>query len=294
MKINGPEYVRVAAGELAIWELPGGAPDIVLCHATGFHARCWDQVIRHLPGRRLIAVDMRGHGRSFKPDPPYSWRSFGEDVAELCRVLGLREAVGAGHSMGGHSVVLAAALAPEAFSSLVLIDPVIRPEEEYGRGPRAPHFARKRRNRWASPEEMFQRFADRDPFRRWDSAVLRDYCEYGLLSAPDGDGFVLACPPEVEASIYENSSAADANIYAEIARVATPVHVIRAARKRSDSEVMDMMGSPTAPDLASRFRQGRDTKVEYSHFIPMEAPAWIADQIAAAAQLRAEKAGDHQ
>jgi pimeloyl-ACP methyl ester carboxylesterase len=294
VKINGPEYVPVAAGELAIWERPGDGPAVLLCHATGFHARCWDQVTVRLPGRRSIAVDMRGHGRSFKPGPPYCWRRFGEDVAELCRALALRDAVGVGHSMGGHSVALAAALAPEVFSSLVLIDPVILPEEQYGRGPRAPHFARKRRNRWTSSQEMFERFADRDPFRRWDSAVLRDYCEYGLLPAPDGDGFVLACPPEIEASIYENSTASDANIYPEIARVAVPVQVIRAARMRSDSEGMDMMGSPTAPDLASRFRQGRDTQVQYSHFISMEAPAWIADQIAAAVQLRAEKACDHQ
>jgi pimeloyl-ACP methyl ester carboxylesterase len=294
VKINGPEYVRVAAGELAIWEQPGDGAPILFCHATGFHARCWDQVIARLPGRRSIAVDMRGHGRSFRPHPPYSWRTFGEDIAELCRALGLRDAVGVGHSMGGHSVALAAALAPEAFSSLVLIDPVILPEEEYGRGPRAPHFARKRRNRWTSPVEMFERFADRDPFRRWDSAVLRDYCEYGLVPVPDGDGLVLACPPEIEASIYENSTESDANIYPEIARVAAPVHVIRAARRRSGGEVMDMMGSPTAPNLASRFRQARDTTVEYSHFIPMEAPAWIADQIAAAVRLRAQKACDHQ
>ncbi len=293
MKINGPEYVPVTAGELAIWERPGDGPLIFFCHATSFHARCWDQVIARLPGRRSIAVDMRGHGRSFKPDPPYSWRWFGEDIAELCRALPLRDAVGVGHSMGAHSLALAAALVPEAFASLVLIDPVILPEGEYGRGPRAPHFARKRRNRWASPGEMFERFAGRDPFRQWDSAVLRDYCEYGLTPAPDGEGFVLACPPEIEASIYENSSAADANIYPEIARVAAQVDVIRAARNRSHGEVMDMTGSPTAPDLASRFRQGRDTKVAYSHFIPMEAPGWIADRVAAVAELCAEKARDH-
>jgi pimeloyl-ACP methyl ester carboxylesterase len=292
VKISGPEYVAVAAGALAIWERPGHGPAVLLCHATGFHARCWDQVIARLAGQRSVAVDMRGHGRSFKPSPPYSWRRIGEDIAQLCLALGLRGAVGVGHSMGGHSVALAAALAPQAFSSLVLIEPVILAEHEYGRGPRAPHFARKRRNRWKSPEEMFARFRDRDPFRQWDSAVLRDYCNYGLLPAPDGDGFVLACPPEVEASVYENSTASDANIYSEIADVVVPVQVIRSTRKRRDREPMDMMGSATAPDLASRFRQGQDTQVEYSHFVPMEAPGWIANQIEAAARSGAEKAGD--
>jgi pimeloyl-ACP methyl ester carboxylesterase len=196
--------------------------------------------------------------------------------------------------MGGHSIALAAALSPAAFSSLALIDPVILPESHYGRGPRTPHFARKRRNRWKSVEEMFERFADREPFRRWDRAVLRDYCEYGLLPAPDGDGFVLACPPEVEASIYEHSSIDESNITSEIAGILTPVLIIRTAREWSTGEVMDMMGSPTAPDLALRFPHGRDMKVPYSHFFPMEAPGDTAEQIALAAHSRAEEACDHQ
>jgi hypothetical protein len=39
------------------------------------------------------------------------------------------------------------------------------------------------------------------------------------------------------------------------------------------------MASPTAPDLASRFSNGRDLLVDYSHFIPMEAPEFVAEQI---------------
>jgi pimeloyl-ACP methyl ester carboxylesterase len=292
--MRGPEDVRIAGGKLAVWERPGDAPEVLFCHATGLHARCWDQIIARIPDRRCLALDMRGHGCSFKPEPPYAWRCFGADVAELCSRLNLRGVVGVGHSMGGHSVALAAALSPNAFSSLVLIDPVILSEPRYRYRPRTPHFVRKRRNRWQSAQEMFERFADREPFRQWDRAVLRDYCDYGLLPAPDGDGFVLACPPEVEASIYEHSSMPEANIYPEIGRVMAPVLVIRTMREWSDGDVMDMMGSPTAPDLASRFRHGRDLKVPYSHFFPMEAPGDTAEQIALAAHSRAEETCDHQ
>src|SRR3954469_8271949 len=109
--------------ELAAWEWPGDGPGLLFAHATGFHGRCWDEVIRGLPARRAIAVDMRGHGRSGKPAPPYHWREFGEDLAEVARVLELRGAVGVGHSMGGHSIAMAAALQPAAFSSLLLVDP---------------------------------------------------------------------------------------------------------------------------------------------------------------------------
>ena len=40
---------------------------------------------------------------------------------------------------------------------------------------------------------------------------------------------------------------------------------------------MDMGASPTAPDLAKHFRLGRDVETPFSHFIPMEAPAFVAD-----------------
>src|SRR5260370_13141450 len=107
---------------ITVWEWPGDGAPILFCHATGFHGRCWDRVIRRLAGRHCYAIDFRGHGRSGKPDPPFLWRSFGEDLAELARQLGLKHAIGVGHSMGGHALTLAAALAPAAFSRLLLLD----------------------------------------------------------------------------------------------------------------------------------------------------------------------------
>ena len=239
--------------ELALFEWPGEDPPVLFCHATGFHARCWDQVISHLPGRHCFALDSRGHGRSSKPAPPYSWRNVGEDVAHVAGNLGLSGAIGVGHSMGGHAVTLAAALAPSAFSELLLLDPVIRPEAEYVGPWQQAQFVAKRRNRWSSPQEMFERFEKRPPFDTWDRAVLRDYCEYGLL--PDGDGYVLACPPEIEAAIYENSPAPESNIYPEIATIKIPVQVVRAGKLLDPGNFM--AASPTAPNLASRFAHAR-------------------------------------
>jgi pimeloyl-ACP methyl ester carboxylesterase len=65
-----------------------GDPVILLLHATGFHARCWDQVVRALPpGFRVIAVDMRGHGRSEKTGPIDDWAIPARDFAELVEHL---------------------------------------------------------------------------------------------------------------------------------------------------------------------------------------------------------------
>jgi lipase len=268
--------IPVNGVELALWEWPGQDPAVFFCHATGFHGRCWDQVIARLPGRHCYAIDTRGHGRSSKPAPPYLWRNFGEDAAEIASMLGLVGAIGVGHSMGGHAVTLAAALRPEVFSSLLLLDPVIRPRDGYVGAWRESHFVAKRRNRWASPQEMFDRFKDRAPFAAWNRAVLRDYCDYGVL--PDSDGFVLACPPHIEASVYENSPMPASNIYPEIDSIRIPVRVVRSVKPVDPADIMSR--SPTAPDLASNFAHGADICVaEYSHFIPMEGPEFVAKLI---------------
>lgn len=269
--------VAVNGVEIALYEWPGQDPPVFLCHATGFHARCWDQIVAHLSGRHCFALDTRGHGRSSKPAPPYAWRNFGKDVAAVAAERGLYGAIGVGHSMGGHAVTLAAALRPESFSSLLLIDPVIRPRGAYVGPWLEAHFVAKRRNRWSSAQEMFDRFQDRPPFANWDRAVLRDYCDYALQ--PDGDAYALACPPAIEASIYENSPAPASDIYAEIDSIEIPVRVVRAGKIPDPSDVMGR--SPTAPELASSFLNGTDLCLtEYSHFIPMEAPALTAKLIA--------------
>lgn len=270
-----PVETRIAVNgvEIALWEWPGQDPAVFFCHATGFHARCWDQVIARIPGRHYFAIDARGHGHSSKPAPPYAWRDFGRDVEAVAQAIGLSGAIGVGHSMGGHAIALAAALRPQAFSGLLLVDPVIRSRDEY-RGPwQRAKFVAKRRNRWASADEMFERFALRAPFDAWDRNVLRDYCEYGLVAK--GDGFVLACPPDIEAAIYENSPAPESNIYPEIASIQIPVLLVRAGKPTKPDDIMSV--SPTAPDLASYFAHGADLCLtEHSHFIPMEAPALVA------------------
>ena len=268
--------------DLCVFEWPGEGPAVFLAHATGFHARCWDQVVARLPGRHCYAIDFRGHGRSAKPAPPYAWRYFGEDVVAVAEQLGIEGALGAGHSKGGHAVTFAAGHRPETFAGLLLLDPVIMTKEAY-EGFRLPepgseHFAARRRNEWSSPDEMYERFKDWEPFSRWDSAVLRDYCDYGLL--PEGDGYVLACPPAIEADVYANAQGT--NIYPEIARITAPVRILRGKPRVIGPGEMarDMSASPTAPDLASHFKNVTDYPMpEATHFFPMENPGLVARHI---------------
>jgi pimeloyl-ACP methyl ester carboxylesterase len=278
---------RVAAADgasLCVFEWNAGARGrdhtLVLAHATGFHGRCWDQIVAHLDGRHVLAVDQRGHGRS-DGTPPVDWRMFGRDLAELMRAFDLRDAVGVGHSMGGYATTVAAAAEPERYRRLVLIDPVIGPPDAYVAGSRAaftgtPHPTAKRRARWTSPAEMLSRFRDRPPFDTWNPAVLRDYVEYGLLPDRGAKGWVLACDPAFEAAVYM-SALDDAGVHDSVARVSAPVLVVRAKEPPGSRDRMDFRFSPTWPGLASAFRRGREIHVpDRTHFVPMEDPAQVA------------------
>jgi pimeloyl-ACP methyl ester carboxylesterase len=254
-----------------------GRPSVIFFHATGFHARCWDEVIRQVGDIHAFAVDAVGHGRSGKPAPPRSWQRYGQDVITLARQLNLSGAIAVGHSMGGNMITRAAAELPDAFSALLLVDPVILPLEQYTEASyhAADHPILRRRSQWDSPAAMVARFKDREPFSRWHPHVLRDYAEHGLIC--EGEGCTLACDPWVEAHIYASTRLAiNADIYDVIPRVHTPVRILRSDMGLATS-TENLSLSPTAPDVAARFVTARDVSfAQYTHLIAMEAPDVIA------------------
>ena len=196
------------------WGRPGGQ-QVLLAHATGFHARCWDQVVAKLPPDwQIFAVDMRGHGRSSN-SLPFTWEQFGDDLLRVCEHLKLKDAIGVGHSMGGHCITYVTGHNAAFFKHLVLVDPVIFDPELYSAKREhasmsvEDHPVAKRRNYFASVNEMLERFSNRMPYKVWQREVFEDYCQYGLLPVADGEGYELACPGYVEASIYLGNFDAD-------------------------------------------------------------------------------------
>lgn len=75
---------------------------LVLTHPLGLDMRIWDGVVPLLPpSLRVIRYDMRGHGRSDCPVPPYRMGTLIHDAERLLDHLGLRDCVFLGHGMGG-------------------------------------------------------------------------------------------------------------------------------------------------------------------------------------------------
>ena len=264
--------------------LRGQRPTLLMVHATGFHGRAWDQVIHHLPGRHVIAIEQRGHGRSEAADFD-SWSVFGDDLAALAAALDLHGAVGIGHSMGAVALVQAAAAQPARFSQLVLIDPVLLAPDDYRLAPPPDgtlHPAAGRKNQFDSAQAMFERFAGRPPYSVFDRQALRDYCDHGLRPADDGLGFQLACAPRFEGKVYPLARQ-NPGIYASIRARQIPVRVVRARPQDPAVLPWDALGSPTWPGLARAFAHGSDLELpDKTHMLPMEDPALTARLIAEA------------
>jgi pimeloyl-ACP methyl ester carboxylesterase len=84
-----------------------GAPTIVLAHGWTEQLEYWGSVMRRLEaqGLRLVAFDLRGHGRSDPAvDGDYSLPRFGEDLEAVLAQLGDDDTTVAGHSLGAMSI----------------------------------------------------------------------------------------------------------------------------------------------------------------------------------------------
>jgi pimeloyl-ACP methyl ester carboxylesterase len=69
---------------------------------------------------RVIALDLRGHGKSDKPRDPLAYEELGMDLIRLLDHLGIERAHVVGYSLGGIIVAKLLTSHPERFSSAVL------------------------------------------------------------------------------------------------------------------------------------------------------------------------------
>jgi 3-oxoadipate enol-lactonase len=100
---------------------PGDGPPIVFAHALGTDLRLWDNAVAALrPGLRVIRLDMRGHGRSDVPAPPYRMGALVRDAERALQMMQVRDAVFVGLSIGGLIAQGLATKRPDMLRALVL------------------------------------------------------------------------------------------------------------------------------------------------------------------------------
>jgi 3-oxoadipate enol-lactonase len=104
------------------YETYGEGPTIVLVHANPFDHRLWMyQIARWSSFYRVIAVDIRGYGRSDKPETPFSLADMAEDVLGVCRQEQVTRAIFGGVSVGSGISLLIGLDHPELAQALILV-----------------------------------------------------------------------------------------------------------------------------------------------------------------------------
>ncbi|MBI4770173.1 MAG: alpha/beta fold hydrolase, partial [Chloroflexi bacterium] len=100
----------------------------VFLHGFGGQAAQWvNQPRKFSVENRVIAPDLRGHGRSDKPSGWYSMAQLRDDLRMILKMLDVNEKVVlVGHSFGGAIAVEFAALWPERVERLILIGTATR------------------------------------------------------------------------------------------------------------------------------------------------------------------------
>lgn len=103
----------------------GDATPLVFIHGWTGNRHRWDHQLEHFKtGRRVIRLDLRGHGESDKPDERYSIDGFAADVLRMLDGLGIERAILVGHSMGGMIAQKLTLAHPEKVERLILVDSV--------------------------------------------------------------------------------------------------------------------------------------------------------------------------
>lgn len=122
-KLNGVliSYRRVGPAEKPAARVPGAQVPVALVHGMGGDGRTWDALAKGLArgGRDVIAVDLRGHGRSGRAQS-YRFDELADDVVGLCEHLGLEQVDLVGHSLGAVTSSLVAQERPDLVRRLVL------------------------------------------------------------------------------------------------------------------------------------------------------------------------------
>ena len=119
------------------YEEQGAAEGDAVVFVHGFacdHSQFTAQMDHLSPHRRVVAVDLRGHGRSDAPTQPYTMEGYADDVAWMCGAIGIERATIVGHSMGGIVASLVASRHPDLVVGLVVLDSAIVPIPELTAG----------------------------------------------------------------------------------------------------------------------------------------------------------------
>ena len=265
---------------IAIHDFGGTGSPVLLSHATGFHAHCWEPVAHSLNSQHhVVGLDHRGYGDAETVDPAtMTWDQYGLDALAAARHLYAQHnepIVGIGHSMGGASLLMAAHGEPHLFKALFVFEPIVFPPPDPDAGERPesplPAGARKRGSRFPTFEAAIENFAAKPPMAAFNAVAREAYVRHGFKPTTDGD-IELKCLPEHEARTYETGGSSGA--WNSLPAITTPVWVLSGA-------IAPFQPSTFAITVAEKIPASTYVRWdEVGHFGPLEKPELISQYVA--------------
>lgn len=253
---------------------PGtGTPLMAFAHATGFCKEVWIPTVTAARARGVlqpgVAWDFRCHGDAETIEGELSWWEFADDVLA---VVGDGPTLGVGHSMGGAALLLAELARPGTFESLLLIEPIVLPGPATRWEEGALAVGARKRKRWfPSRHHALDNYRGRGGFATWTEEALNAYVEGGFRELDDGS-IELKCRPDREAEVFSASMTHGA--FERLGEIRCPVRIV--AGEVTDTHSQELL------DDYERMIPNASTSVlaNTTHFIPMERPDLVADEIA--------------
>ena len=264
---------------IVMHDFGGTGSPVLLSHATGFHAHCWEPVAQMLNSQHhAVGLDHRGYGDAETVDPTtMTWDQYGLDALAAARHLYAEHnepIIGIGHSMGGASLLMASHSEPHLFKALFVFEPIVfpplDPDAAERPGSPLPAGARKRRSHFPSFEAAIENFAAKPPMAAFNAVAREAYVRHGFKPTADGD-IELKCLPEHEARTYETGGTSGA--WDSLPLITTPVWVLSGA-------IAPFQPSTFAITVAERIPASTYVRWdEVGHFGPLEKPELIAQYV---------------
>jgi pimeloyl-ACP methyl ester carboxylesterase len=210
---------------------------LLVTHGNGFAADAYYPYWRHLLSNfDVLVFDFRNHGQNVPVEPSnHTYAQLSRDLERVVQAvrtrLGAKQTAGIFHSMSGRTAMKHAIEIGWRWDALVLFDPPNVPPPGHPAYAamevfenRLTEFARKRRRRYGSIEELAQEYKQSRATERWVAGEHELMARSVLRKAPDGDGYELVCAPENEAHIY--AEALTLNLWPKASEFGGPVKLI--------------------------------------------------------------------
>lgn len=105
------------------YKLSGQGRDALILHGWGANIQAVEPIHSILErGLRVCSVDLPGFGKSQEPPEAWDVYSYAKFVAELCRLLNIKNPILIGHSFGGRLCIILAAQRLMAINKIILVD----------------------------------------------------------------------------------------------------------------------------------------------------------------------------